>query len=62
MAQKSGQMRFTMTWLKKLREFQGNGIDCEDRRQNAETVGKQELKEVGVSLHLRKMWEVKKKF
>lgn len=62
MVQKGGQMRFTMTWLKKLIEFQGDGICCEGRIQKAETVGKQGLKERGVSLHLRKIWEVKKKF
>lgn len=48
MVQKGGQMRFTMTWLKKLIEFQGDGICCEGRIQKAETVGKQGLKERGV--------------
>lgn len=50
------------TWLKKLVEFQGDGIGCEGSKQNTETVGNQGLKEEGVSLQHRKMWEVKKKF
>lgn len=62
MVQKSGQIRFTTTWLKKLIEFQGDVIGCEGRRQNAVTVGKKGLKEGGISLHLRNMWKVKKKF
>lgn len=49
-------------WLKKLIDFQGAGIGCEDRKQNQKLGGKQGLREGGVSQHLRELWEVKKKF